>query len=212
MNDGEGNFSNESEPIIQDIIWPVLNMFDADNDGDDDLLLSGLDGNTPPPDWHYTTLHANDGEGNFTPVMGLPLDPVAVGDVGVADVDGDGDIDVLLTGQDSSKTRIAKLYLNDGLDTPISSLNVESSLECTLYPNVVIDNLVNLNINSEKVRKVDIEIVDINGRILQKQEEQLLFGKNHILINLINLAKGTYYMRVNDGEILNTRPFFIPHH
>lgn len=87
-------------------------FFDADGDGDPDaLLLSGVPvspGGAPASSVH---LYVNDGKGHFanrTAASGLVQD----GDVqtfAAADVDGDGDVDVVVAGY-----QVLRLWLNDG--------------------------------------------------------------------------------------------------
>ena len=66
---------------------------DYDNDGDEDLLITGsTEANEP-----RTLLYAAAGFGTFAP-SGVELPGVGVGDGTFADFDGDGDLDILLVG------------------------------------------------------------------------------------------------------------------
>jgi len=62
-----------------------------------------------------TTLYSNDGLGNFTEITetGL-LNWSEFGNIAFADVDGDGDQDLLITGRDAGTNYYANFYLNDG--------------------------------------------------------------------------------------------------
>lgn len=90
----------------------AMTFGDIDNDGDDDLIITGK--GTPLRDPAETTLYINNGSGNFSAVMGAPLEQVYGGAVGFSDVDNDMDLDLLITGSTLGGFRSAKLYQNDG--------------------------------------------------------------------------------------------------
>ena len=83
---------------------------DFDGDGDQDLLICGSwnDGSTEK---RLTLIYRND-NGVFTELnAGLP--GVDYGDVKWADFDNDGDLDILLSGDNGTES-ITKMYMNDG--------------------------------------------------------------------------------------------------
>ncbi len=82
---------------------------DADGDRDPDLFLTGHD-----DDWTVKTLfYRNDGGGVFTET-GLGLLAIDEGKPVCHDFDGDGDPDLLLSGQDPDYHLATRLYANDG--------------------------------------------------------------------------------------------------
>ncbi len=85
---------------------------DIDNDGDLDLIITGPDASLTND---KTTLYSNDGQGNFTEIIGTGLSAWSeFSDIAFADVDGDDDQDLLITGRDGSPNFYANFYLNDG--------------------------------------------------------------------------------------------------
>ena len=84
---------------------------DVDGDGDQDVIITGLVGGTS-----VANLYLNDGVGNFLLVLGTPFTPVYISTVDFADVDGDNDMDLLITGEDGVVVSgVSELYINDGL-------------------------------------------------------------------------------------------------
>jgi predicted outer membrane repeat protein len=105
-NDG-GSFSNINAGLTgvdsSSVAWG-----DYDNDGYLDILLTGYDGSGP-----VAQVWRNDGGGNFINI-GASLTGVVIGSVAWGDYDNDGDLDILLSGQDSSSGRVAEVWRNDG--------------------------------------------------------------------------------------------------
>ncbi|MFK7923836.1 MAG: FG-GAP-like repeat-containing protein [Bacteroidia bacterium] len=98
----------EETITFQDADLGALAFGDIDQDGDQDLLISGKGGPVK------AALYRNDGSGNFTEIMGTPLINVYGGSVDFIDVNNDSFPDILITGATSSPVRTANLYINDG--------------------------------------------------------------------------------------------------
>lgn len=108
LNDGFGNFSN-----IQSIFPALTRMHmtdgDVDGDGDIDLYMSGwYSGN-----WIHG-LYLNDGAANFTSVAIPNVIATDFGFSKLIDLDGDGDLDLFVTGRDNAAVAVTAIYLNDG--------------------------------------------------------------------------------------------------
>ena len=97
-------------PTLQDARNGNVAFGDIDKDGDPDLIVTGKN-----PTVLECTLYQNDGTGNFTAISGTPFPGLQFGAIGFADVDNDGDPDLLMTGNDNQSNRFANLYLNDGV-------------------------------------------------------------------------------------------------
>jgi hypothetical protein len=103
--DGDGTTSSLTGVRSSSSTWG-----DYDADGDLDLVVTGNAGSgsgTPT-----ATIYRNDGGGTFTP-LGAGLTSVA-GSSAWGDYDGDGDLDLVVTGADESLNATATIYRNDG--------------------------------------------------------------------------------------------------
>jgi hypothetical protein len=111
INDGLGNFSLVTNTVFTHINRSSISFSDIDNDGDEDVLMTGRKLNGMPS----SELYKNDGLGNFSLVTGTPFTEVNLGSIAFADVDSDGDQDVFITGEDEFNDMISELYINNGL-------------------------------------------------------------------------------------------------
>jgi hypothetical protein len=83
---------------------------DVDKDNDMDVIICG------DRSWYksVTKLYINNGKGSFVERTGTVFEGVRNGSISIGDVDGDNDMDVLITGENNKVARTAKLYKNDG--------------------------------------------------------------------------------------------------
>ncbi|MEO8404564.1 MAG: VCBS repeat-containing protein [Chitinophagaceae bacterium] len=103
-------------------------LFDADGDGDQDLIITGGDilFDDGSPNYH-PRFYLNDGKGNFTQQFNaIPVDVSTIaGVVTAADYDGDGDLDLFIGGRVSKKyptpPRSFILQNNKGVFTNITA-------------------------------------------------------------------------------------------
>jgi hypothetical protein len=116
-------YHNEGGGIFQDsgVMLPQLDNAaaawgDFDNDGDLDLLLSGLvDGTNGPV--AVTEVYRNDGNNHFTAIR-AGLEGVAQGSVAWVDYDNDGRPDIFVNGLQTGSTNwISRIYHNNGNGT-----------------------------------------------------------------------------------------------
>ncbi len=111
LNDGQGKFDKADNTPFREGRNGALAVADIDGDNDPDLAITGWDdvaGNS------WCILYRNDGEGNFSLVEGTAFEGTSDGAIAFADIDGDEDPDLLITGIDSDFNSTAKLYRNDG--------------------------------------------------------------------------------------------------
>ena len=106
-NQGGGSFA----PIgagLTGVIRSSSDWGDMDGDGDLDLVVTGRDVSNN----RTATVYVNQGGGSFAPGAGLT--GVSTGSSDWGDVDGDGDLDLVITGEDGSGSPTATIYENQG--------------------------------------------------------------------------------------------------
>ncbi|MEZ4859346.1 MAG: T9SS type A sorting domain-containing protein [Flavobacteriaceae bacterium] len=112
INDGTGNFSPDGNTVFEAHFANDVDVTDTDNDGDLDLLMSGMNGTNEPK----TLLYLNDGTGAFSLLANNNLQQTFAGANTFADLDNDGDRDILITGsqQGGLPNIFNKVYENTG--------------------------------------------------------------------------------------------------
>ena len=118
LNDGTGSFF---KPLNQDFLGidvSTVELIDFDKDGDLDLFTSGDAADAE--DNLYSILYFNDGSGNFRKEIATNIPEMWGGQAVFADLDADGDEDLVLAGEvdDDGATpiraRFTGIYLNNG--------------------------------------------------------------------------------------------------
>ena len=109
-NDGSGGFSEDTNPGLTGVGYSSVATGDFDGKNGLDLLITGLDTSIKK----IAKIYTNDGSGGFTEDSNAGLTSVSISSVATGDFDGDDDLDLLITGDDTSRNPIAKIYTNDG--------------------------------------------------------------------------------------------------
>lgn len=91
------------------ILFSSIATADVDSDGDIDFFICG----TSSSEGAFTRLYLNTGNGNFEHATATILPPNFLGDLELADIDADEDLDILLTGQYAGVYQ-TKLLVNNG--------------------------------------------------------------------------------------------------
>lgn len=92
-NDGTGSYSISSNINIAPHQADEISVGDVDDDGDDDVLITGFQSGAPK-----TILYLNNGSGQFSELMGTSFPDIFAGTNAFADLDNDNDLDILLIG------------------------------------------------------------------------------------------------------------------
>ena len=205
-NDGSGIFAAEFETSLHGTESGVIAFADVDGDNDQDVLISGRNVTMVRLE---TQLYVNDGSGIYSIVPDMPFIDLAYPAAAFTDVDGDTDQDLLLTGGGGIDTLTASLYTNDLIITSTDEILHEQELTFTLYPNPVKGNSIEISIHAEKSKKIDIHLIDLNGRLLQQERRHVNTGINNLALDISALNKGIYLLQIVDSGQAGIRKFTV---
>ncbi len=104
-NDGSGIFTEVAGTSFEPVAQGSTAFADIDNDGDQDIYLTGRDWQSQA----FGTVYMNNGSGVFSENPNTGLTAVQESSIAFADVDGDTDLDVMITGLGTGG-----LFVNDG--------------------------------------------------------------------------------------------------
>jgi len=117
----DGLFTLDAENVFPALVYSTSQFEDIDNDGDLDLLLMGLQ---VPEEKLFTRIYVNNPLGTFKADETQILASLAAGDAAFGDYDGDGDMDLALSGQSAETTsRVTKIYKNEPTGRLIEDTN-----------------------------------------------------------------------------------------
>ncbi|MCB0477764.1 MAG: VCBS repeat-containing protein [Crocinitomicaceae bacterium] len=120
INDGSGFYTTSNMSNSIPLNTPQITVGDLDGDTDIDIVMQGTYSGSQIP---YTNIYLNNGSGNFSLYQEFEEASIA-GEVVLEDIDNDGDLDLFMTGKNSTR-----LCYNDGTGffTPLTG-NVFSNL------------------------------------------------------------------------------------
>jgi len=174
--DGAGNFSDMK--LISGVEFSVLSVYaaDLDNDGDNDVIAAAFNDG-------FITFYENlDGLGTFGPQQIINDSAIGANSVFTADLDNDGDIDILSASQNDDTV---SWYENQTiLSVPDTALTT-----IVLHPNpsknsVTISGVVPTLITH-------INLYDVKGNLLYTQKE------NTTQLDVSTFAKGIYFLELH---------------
>ena len=95
------------------------------------------------------------------------------------------------------------LTLSEGTGTSTNDLPAEISA-LTIAPNPVVD-WAQIRVTSEISERVQLQILDTQGRVLRNDQVQLLEGQNEWSVELTDLPKGLYFLQLMADRPLVTQ-------
>ena len=91
--------------------------------------------------------------------------------------------------------------------TDIKSIRLDGkTFDVSIYPNPIANNSGNLYIDMVNDEKINIMLFDASGKILQTGVINGLKGLNTYTLNMSNMSKGTYMVKVIAGTHIKTIP------
>lgn len=115
-----------------------------------------------------------------------------------------------ISGGGASQFRIRQVD-RDGryVYTSTRTTNCKISLfDVTLYP-VPAKDMLTVVIKSDQAIRTDLQIVDINGRIVNRTVTQINKGNNNITLNVSQLPGGEYMLTSSDPSLIINRKFTV---
>lgn len=220
MNNSNSSFSIDPTQAVVPMAYGNAKWADYDNDGDPDLAVTGSTG----PGKGFTALYLNQGGTLLLSTQTLPQ--ILGGDLEWADLDGDGDLDLLLSGVSPSDGNTGYIAVNqgngniilqerpllfsleagdlatgdlngDGLpDLVVTGSDARGEVACRILRNLGNFQFANYNHLVQGARHADLSLADIDSD-----------GKDELLLQGIAGEPGLYIYELNSaGQIVK-----LPH-
>ncbi len=189
MNDGSGNFSENGWVELNGVFRGTVDFADVNGDSYMDLLITGSTGEES-----IATLYTTDENGIFTEVMDTPFYGVSIGSAAFADIDGDNDIDLVISGQDAGFDPSTRLYLNN------------------LNPSTHVDNssdkshLVSVFPTSYSATTTITCLGEFEYKVIDSMGKEVLEGisTDSQILNMHGFASGYYIIQVINGATIQS--------
>lgn len=205
INDGHGNFTEKTDTPFEGVAGGSIAFADVDGDSDPDVLLTGQNS----LGLRIAKLYINNGDGAFTEKTDAPFEGVAGGSLSFADVNGDKNPDVLITGQNNEVNNISKLYINQGVISSAERSRVKSHLDIELFPNPSKTGPIHIRYDAQESGFIDIGIYNIGGIQLRQQRKFFVAGQQHLSVDISFLSKGQYLISLSDRKRTGVASFVV---
>lgn len=199
FNNGKGVFTKAfNGSSFTPVGFSAVDVADVDNDNDIDILISGRSSNET-----ITKLYINDGAGVFTEHLEVSLMNVSSGEINFADLDNDGDQDLLVSGPVSTPNGVetkTKIYMNGLIASLSNKVKDENFIE--VFPNPTFNNRLFISLSDHVTGYVSISLYDMSGRMMFNCQEYINTANRLVEINP-KLAPSIYMLelRTDTGVI-----------
>ena len=199
-NNGDGTFTNINAGFTG-VSHSSLEYADFDNDGDIDIVVIGV---TTAGEYIYN-LYNNDGSDAFS-VSNAITQGAANGDADSGDIDGNGKIDLVISGNETAAP-ITLVLLNN----TVASINNELLLNSiSIYPNPSTDKQTTIKFETEKTPlNIEIEIYSTQGKQVLKKQFNSINNHFNKTIDVSGLDTGLYIIKIKSGNNSITRKLLL---
>lgn len=91
-----------------------------------------------------------------------------------------------------------------------TAVNHESNLQLNIFPNPLKSTTLNVNYTLDAFSEIHMEIHDLTGKILiQKNSGPQQTGEHNVEMDLKNLPKGLYFLRLDTGESVHLEKLIV---
>ncbi|MEL6945538.1 MAG: T9SS type A sorting domain-containing protein [Bacteroidota bacterium] len=147
-------------------------------------------------------------QGTGTAFIKVNYDANTTGETRVAELDV-----VTSTGQSGTFTltqTAAGAFIINNPDSDANTATI-ANFDLTVYPNPV-SALLNVRIDADEDRAIDVQVLDINGKVVRYYNSQPVFrGENTIQIDVNDLTNGIYYFRMLGQDVVKQTKFMVAH-
>ena len=204
-NNGDGTFT-DIVANFPGVSHSSLEWGDFDDDGDLDILILGT--NTTPGEGNYTyNVYNNDGGDTFSLSTTALLVGSYYGDADSGDVDGDGKIDLVISGYNENDLPVSNVFVN----TTILSLNESQTGAFQIFPNPTIDKKVTIISDSSitNMENLAISVFSMNGAKVYENNESLNSEFHRTELDLSNLKTGVYIIKIRSNNLESSYKLII---
>lgn len=199
LNDGTGIFTEKTDAGIEGIYFSSSSVADYDMDGDLDILINGFNTSYTAE----TALYSNDGSNIFTKLTSTPFENLYFGTADFVDSDLDGDMDIFITGQNSSSVSKSYFYKNDNgvysIDQAITDTILGLSISTTYwedYDNDLDLDLIYSGFDTTSTRQIRVYINNLNEPTFEYASIETT-DKNSLFTLFPNPNDGEFSIRLN---------------
>ena len=195
INDGSGNFTEDTSIVIEQVTFGEAVFEDINDDNSLDIIITGSNTSNTS----ITKAYINDSNGNFTELSQIFEGLGFLSRIEIGDINGDGDKDIFSIGSNLNGDTTTNLYKNNLYTLSINNFISDKTI---IYPNPA-----QTYIHIETTTAINLyTIYDISGKLVLKENVTNMNGKK-VKIDLSNLNIGSYIIQIelSDSSILRRK-------